>query len=58
MDPKAAHYVAQARGCHGVAHACRDPNEKALWLRIAGDWARIAESEIEATQLSLKSVSK
>ena len=46
MDPKAAHYVAQARGCHGVAHACRDPNEKALWLRIAGDWARIAESEI------------
>jgi hypothetical protein len=37
-----------AAGCERMARLCDDPNERALWVRIALDWLKLAEMERRA----------
>ena len=37
-------YREQAEYCRQQASKARDPTDKAAWLKVAGDWLRMAEN--------------
>jgi hypothetical protein len=51
MERPVAYYMQQARAAYGVAQQCAEGEEQSLWLRIAGDWARLAGATREPAQL-------
>ena len=46
------YYLRNAAGCERMARHCDDPQERALWLRIAKDWLALARLEAAKTMKS------
>jgi hypothetical protein len=46
----AARFRVEAEDCRKLAEAAKNPADKEAWLRLAGDWIKIAEG-VEEDQL-------